>query len=122
MVPNAVTSIRNMSALDKNGILTIHDMAEKDYFKFYQEEKYWNVELKEEFRAETMGLWTDTFKDKYAGNIFAGRSIVDEETELYMLRVDREMQAAVRKYGKATLPSDHIEDFYNNIEDGKRYD
>jgi hypothetical protein len=56
MVPAAVTAMKNMSAMDHDGILTVHDMGEKDYLKFYKEDKYWNLELKDEFTQETRGL------------------------------------------------------------------
>lgn len=70
MVPAPVTAIKNMASLDKNGILTVHDMAEKDNLRFYQDEKYWNMDLKEEFLNETRGLWETTHADKYTGRIF----------------------------------------------------
>jgi len=60
MVPAAVTAMKNMSAMDHDGILTVHDMGEKDYLKFYKEDKYWNLELKDEFTQETRGLWDTT--------------------------------------------------------------
>lgn len=70
MVPSPVTAIKDMTALEKNGILTVHDMADRSYFKFYKEEKYWNSDLKDEFFAETRGLWETTHADKYMGRIF----------------------------------------------------
>jgi hypothetical protein len=35
-------------------------MAEKEYMKFYKDEKYWNLELRDEFFTETRGLWDTT--------------------------------------------------------------
>lgn len=57
MVPSSVTAIKELSANQPDGILSVHDMAEKDYLKFYKDEKYWNLELREEFLSETRGLW-----------------------------------------------------------------
>lgn len=73
MVPSPVTAMKNMTSLEHNGILTVHDMADKEYLKFYKEDKYWNLELKDEFMQETTGLWATTHADKYAGRIFATR-------------------------------------------------
>jgi len=70
MVPSAITAMKNMSANDPDVILTVHDMADKEYLKFYKEEKYWNLELKDEFMGETRGLWDTTHADKYTGRIF----------------------------------------------------
>ena len=70
MVPAPVTAIKNMTSLDRNGILTVHDMAEKENLRFYQDDKYWNMDLKEEFMNETRGLWETTHADKYTGRIF----------------------------------------------------
>ena len=79
MVPAAVTAMKNMPALDPNGILTIHDMADKQYLKFYQDPKYWNQELKEEFIGETRSLWDTTHADKYGGRIFDTGSLATRE-------------------------------------------
>ena len=92
MVPAPVSAMRNMSAMDKNGILTVHDMAERSYFKFYKEDKYWNPELKDEFLAETMGLWGNTHADKYTGRIFQTRGAVPVEHEAQMMKVDEELE------------------------------
>lgn len=70
MVPAPVTAIKNMSANDPNGILTVHDMAEKELLKFYKDTKYWNMDLREEFLSETRTLWEDTHSDKRNGRIF----------------------------------------------------
>jgi hypothetical protein len=79
MVPAAITAMKNMPALDPNGILTIHDMADKHYMKFYQDPKYWNAELKEEFLSETRSLWDTTHADKYEGRIFSSGGIASKE-------------------------------------------
>jgi len=60
LVPAPVTAMKDMSANKHNGILTVCDMAEKEYLKFYKEEKYWNMELRDEFMNETRSLWDGT--------------------------------------------------------------
>jgi hypothetical protein len=49
MMPYPTTAIKNMSANREDGILSIHCMSTKDYLKFYNENKYWNLDLKEDF-------------------------------------------------------------------------
>jgi len=70
LVPAPVTAMKNMSAMDPKGIMTVCDMAEKDYLKLYNEDKYWNAELRDEFMQETRGLWETTHANKYHGRIF----------------------------------------------------
>lgn len=49
MVPSPVTAVKDLTMNRKDGILTVYDMANRDYLKFYGEDKYWNQELKEDF-------------------------------------------------------------------------
>jgi myo-inositol-hexaphosphate 3-phosphohydrolase len=49
MVPYPATSIKDLSANREDGILTVHDMSTRDYLKFYNDNKYWNLDLKDEF-------------------------------------------------------------------------
>lgn len=44
MVPAPVTAFKNMSAQREDGILTVHCMGTREYMKFYNEDKYWNLE------------------------------------------------------------------------------
>ena len=57
MVPFAVTAIPNMSMAKDDGILTVYDMNTRDNLKFYSEDKYWNMDLKDEFMGSTRNLW-----------------------------------------------------------------
>jgi len=70
MVPSAVTAVKDMSAKDENGIMTVHCMAMNEQMKFYKDQKYWNNDLRPEFENETRGLWETTHADKYTGRIF----------------------------------------------------
>lgn len=49
MVPAPVTSFKNLTMNRDDGILSIHCMSTRDYLKFYNEDKYWNMDLKEDF-------------------------------------------------------------------------
>jgi hypothetical protein len=70
MVPYAVTAVKNMSMQRDDGILTVYDMNTRDNLKFYAEDKYWNLDLKDEFMANTRTLWKGNFDSKYNGSIF----------------------------------------------------
>lgn len=117
MVPSAVTAMKNLGSLDPNGITTVHDMGEKSYFKFYNEDKYWNQELKEEFMGETRSLWEGHHSDKYRGRIFQSRGEISPDFHLDMLKVDKELEEAVKKNGPVQISSKHIQDFYDRMED-----
>ena len=113
--------MKDMTALDENGILTVSDMAEKEYLKFYKDEKYWNLDLRDEFMQETRGLWETTHADKYTGKIFQARGAMPKDFQIAMSKVDREMDEAVKKHGPVTLPtSSHIDDFYERIDREKK--
>ena len=70
MVPFAVTAIKDMSMQRDDGIVTVYDMNTRDNLKFYNDDKYWNIDVKDEFMAETRGLWKGNFNSKYDGSIF----------------------------------------------------
>ena len=53
-----------------DGILTIYDMAERENLKFYGDDKYWNMDVKDEFMNETNNLWHGNFDNKRTGSIF----------------------------------------------------
>ena len=65
MVPYAVTAIKNMSMQREDGIVTVYDMNTRDNLKFYQEDKYWNLDIKDEFMANTRTLWQGNFDNKH---------------------------------------------------------
>ena len=49
MVPFAMTSLPDLQGLKENGIVTVYDMNTRDNLKFYNDDKYWNLDLKDEF-------------------------------------------------------------------------
>lgn len=53
-VPYISSAIENMSLYNRDdGILTVYDMNEHEKLRFYNEDKYWNMELKDEFINST---------------------------------------------------------------------
>ena len=45
-------------------------MAQKENLKLYGEDKYWNLDLKDEFMGQTNQLWIGNFSNKRDGQIF----------------------------------------------------
>ena len=78
-VPFAISAIENMGSQKKDGIMTIYDMNMHDELKFYNDDKYWNMEVKDEFMALTNNLQVGNFNDKRDGSIFRNHAIADEE-------------------------------------------
>lgn len=81
MVPFAVKAIENNSLMKDDGILTVHDMNSKDTLKLYGDDKYWNLDLKDDFMANTRGLWKGNFDCKYNGSIFKLKHRVKANSE-----------------------------------------
>lgn len=82
MVPYAVTAVANHPMQRDDGIMTVYDMATRENLKFYGEDKYWNMDLKDEFMASTNGLWLGNFSNKRRGSIFHLDHAADEEEQL----------------------------------------
>ena len=86
-VPFAVSAIENMSLYNRDdGILTVYDMNEHEELRFYNEDKYWNMELKDEFMNSTNQLWIGNFSDRRRGAIFQYHSAATEEERLMVSR------------------------------------
>lgn len=112
MVPSPVTSYKNMTMQREDGILTIYDMSTREYLKFYNEDKYWNSDLKEDFVNQTRSMWRGN-ACKYNGRIFNISHRANEEVALAVsfyssyfqqMKVDRELQEAIAKHGEVQLP------------------
>lgn len=71
--------------------------------------------------SETRSLWEGTHADKWNGRLFATqyRSSHANEYSVAMDKVDREMSEAIAKHGKVTIPSHHMDEFYDRIEKEK---
>ena len=57
-------------------------MSTKDNLKFYNADKYWNMDVKDEFMANTSNLWRGNFDCKHDGNIFKLTHQASEEEAL----------------------------------------
>ena len=80
MVPYAVSALENHPMQQDDGIMTIYDMAERENLKLYGDDKYWNLDIKDEFMGQTRSLWAGNFSDKRDGSIFQlARSANDDD-------------------------------------------
>jgi len=80
MVPYAVSALENHPMQQDDGIMTIYDMAERENLKLYGDDKYWNLDIKDEFMGQTRSLWAGNFNDKRDGSIFQlARSANDDD-------------------------------------------
>lgn len=80
-VPAAVTAWKDLTMQRNDGILNIYCMSTRDYLKFYGEDKYWNMDVKEDFMNQTTTMWRG-IGDKYNGQIFKISHRANEETAL----------------------------------------
>ena len=70
MVPYSVYALQNHPLQKDDGIFSVYDMSQRENLKFYNEDKYWNQDLKDEFIGSTRQLWAGNFSNKYNGSIF----------------------------------------------------
>ena len=56
MVPYSVMALHDHPLQKDDGIMTVYDMATHEKLKLYSEDKYWNLDVKDEFMAETRNL------------------------------------------------------------------
>lgn len=70
MVPYASSAIEHHPMQKDDGIMTVYDMAQKKNLKFYGEDKFWNLDLKDEFMDQTNEMWRGNYDSKYRGHIF----------------------------------------------------
>jgi hypothetical protein len=119
MTPSTVTAYKNLTMQRKDGILTVYDMSKREYLKFYGEDKYWNTELKEDFLNQTRSMWRN-YSNKYDGQIFNVTHSANEEVTLTQLKVDRELDEAIKKHGVVQPPRKYEDEFFEKINQSKR--
>ena len=82
MVPYAVSALENHPLNEKDGIMTVYDMAERENLKLYSEDKYWNLDVKDEFMSSTRSMWQGNFSSRTQGSIFHLDEDASEEEAL----------------------------------------
>lgn len=102
-----------------DGILNIYCMSTRDYLKFYGEDKYWNMDVKEDFVNQTTNMWKG-IGDKYDGQIFKISHRANEETALMQMKVERELNEAIKKHGEINPPKSYEDQFFERINSRKK--
>lgn len=120
MVPFAVTAVKNMSMQRDDGIITVYDMDKKDNLKLYGDEKYWNLDVRDEFMASTRGLWKGNFDNKYNGSIFHLNNYASIEESLNNYKTQSELKDAVKKLGEVVVPSSYEEQWEQRLVDERK--
>lgn len=59
-----------MSMQKDDGVVSVRCLSTKEQAKFYNDDKYWNMDLKDDFMANTRTLWKGNFSKKRNGSIF----------------------------------------------------
>lgn len=59
MVPGTVNAYQHLGVGHKDGVTTLMCMDTKQPLKFYNDPKYWNIELKDDFLSQTRSMWPD---------------------------------------------------------------
>jgi hypothetical protein len=59
MVPAPVQAYQHQGVGHKDGITTLTCMDTQDGIKLYNDPKYWNLELRDDFLAQTRSMWID---------------------------------------------------------------
>lgn len=119
MVPSPVTAVKDLTMNRNDGILTVYDMSNREYLKFYGEDKYWNMEIKEDFLNQTRSMWKGN-ASKYDGRIFNIAHRANEDVTLTQMKVNRELQEAIKKHGEAVPPKLFEEEFFDKVNNKKR--
>ena len=70
-----------------DGIVTVRCMSTHESMKFYNDDKYWNMDLKDDFMNQTRTLWRGNFSDKRAGSIFQSEMKATPEQKLIVSEI-----------------------------------
>lgn len=65
--------------------------------------------------ANTRTLWAGNFDDKHQGSIFSVTSRASDEDALTMMKVDRELEAAIAKHGETVIPTRYEEEWQERL-------
>ena len=95
-------------------------MDKKDNLKLYGDEKYWNLDVRDEFMASTRGLWKGNFDNKYNGSIFQLNNYASIEESLNNYKTQSELKDAVKKLGEVVVPSSYEEQWEQRLVDERK--
>uniref|UniRef100_A0A7S3NUJ0 Uncharacterized protein n=1 Tax=Euplotes crassus TaxID=5936 RepID=A0A7S3NUJ0_EUPCR len=114
MVPATVNAYRHLGMGHKDGITTLSCMDTKDTIKLYNDPKYWNIELRDGFVAQTRTMWPGLM-DKFHGRVVQVAHIGSEKMDRHIERVHRELDEAVEKHGPVTPSPTYSQQFHDRV-------
>jgi hypothetical protein len=132
-VPRVVSSWKNLGALQKDGIVLVHDLRLDHELLFYNEKKYWNIDEREHFYKNTTTFWKGLKHKDYNMGLFITRSNHSTEEELLNAKkINQEIRSAIEKFGPLGLTDyeynysyqlkKRIQDIKRNLIEGKHVD
>lgn len=94
-------------------------MDTKQGIKLYNDPKYWNLELRDDFLAQTRSMWIDLC-NKYEGRVVSLTGGSDPQFDESIRRTERELKEAIKKHGTAAPCGTYPEKFNERITDSRR--
>jgi hypothetical protein len=115
MAPSTAGAVPDLGMGKKDGITTLSCMSTKNVLKLYNDPKYWNLELKDDFIAQTRTMWPDLV-NKYEGTVTSIAHTHDERHHRAMEKIEQEIEEAVAKHGKVDPFPTYQQQFYDDIQ------
>lgn len=78
-------------------------MDTREQLRLYNDPKYWNLELRDDFLSQTRSMWINLC-NKYEGRVVTIGNIADDKHIAMERRVDREIEEAIAKHGEVVPP------------------
>lgn len=119
MVPGPVGAYKHLGMGHKDGITTLRCMDTKDVLKLYNDPKYWNLDLRDDFISQTRTMWPDLCT-KYEGRVVYTAPSTNEKQSMQVDIIERELDEAVNKHGKPTVYPGYAAQFYDDIKEKRK--
>jgi len=99
-----ISSWRYKGSLNKDGLTLVKDLRFNDDLVFYNENKYWNAELRDNFNKNTTTYWNGLRHRNLDEGLFINNS-TELNAEQYSLakQTTEEIKKAIEKYGPIQL-------------------
>ena len=100
----AVTSWRHNPMFKSDGLTLVNDLRFNDELIFYNDKKYWNVELRDYFMKNTENYWKGLRHKNVEEGIFINNSNeLTAEEHAIAQETQEEIRRAIEKYGPLQL-------------------
>lgn len=81
-------------------------MDTRQQLRLYNDPKYWNLELRDDFLSQTRSMWINLC-NKYEGRVVNIANLADDKQIAMARRIDREIDEAIAKHGEIVPPVAH---------------